>query len=169
MQPGDIAIDATCGAGYDSSVLASLDLSCLHIFDIQKAALDLTKERLGNFPQKFKFYELCHSKISEAAKSGTVKLVVYNLGYLPGSDKTIKTLPETTLKSLQCALDLIAPGGAISITCYPGHLEGALEETALLSFCRTLSPKEWRVCFHQFLNRQASPSLILIQRATSSL
>ena len=167
LKPGDKALDATCGAGFDSEKLASFNLNTLYIFDIQKEAIERTKLRLGQNLQNVKFYEMCHSKIAEVIEKDSLKLIVYNLGYLPKSDKSIKTLPDTTLKSLEGALSLLQNGGVISITCYPGHLEGALEEKELLHFCKALSPKEWSVCFHQFPNRQLAPSLILIQKTTA--
>ena len=60
--------------------------------------------------------------------ASTPKLIVYNLGYLPGSDKLLTTKTSSTLLSVEKALSLIAPNGAISITCYPGHEEGKKEE-----------------------------------------
>ena len=166
-QEQDMALDATCGQGYDSVFLASLGLKKLFIFDIQKAALEMTKLKLENCSTELSFYELCHSKIGTVIPKESLKLIVYNLGYLPGSDKQIKTVPKTTLESVRAALDLLQPGGAISITCYPGHTEGSLEEDELVSFSTSLPPTVWNVCYHQFLNRKAAPSLLLIQKHSS--
>ncbi len=163
----DMALDATCGQGYDSVFLASLGLRKLFIFDIQKKALEITKSKLENCSIELSFFELCHSKIDTVIPKESLKLIVYNLGYLPGSDKQIKTVPKTTLESVQTALDLLQPGGAISITCYPGHEEGALEENALVAFSKSLASSSWNVCYHQFLNRKAAPSLLLIQKHSS--
>ncbi len=172
----DIVIDATCGTGQDSSFLARLPCSRLYLIDIQKQALEQTKERLltqyGDVIMgRITFIEGCHSKIQEGLTlpEQSCKLIVYNLGYLPGSDKTLTTHTTTTLQSVSQALQLIKPGGAISITCYPGHPEGALEEEALLDMCEGLSPAEWGVCCHRFLNRQQAPSLLLLQRARSKI
>jgi len=162
--PDDMALDATCGQGYDSLFLASLGLKKLFIFDIQKKALEMTRAKLQNCTTELSFHELCHSKIGDVIPQDSLTLIVYNLGYLPGSDKQVKTVPKTTLESVQTALNLLKAGGVISITCYPGHEEGALEETELLSFSKALSPTSWNVCHHSFLNRKASPSLLLIQK-----
>jgi methylase of polypeptide subunit release factors len=169
IQPGDTAIDATCGQGYDALFLASLPLKELHVVDIQNLALEKAKEKLQNSATSIVYHHFCHSQIRGLAVKESIKLIVYNLGYLPGSDKSIKTLFPTTLKSIEEALQLLTPGGLISITCYPGHIEGKEEENELLLFSQTLDPKLWSVCFHKFLNRTSSPSLILIQKHCSSL
>jgi len=94
-----------------------------------------------------------------------VRLITYNLGYLPGGgDKSLTTKVETTVESVRKALKLIQAGGAISITLYPGHSEGQREETQLLSFIKKLTPLEWNCCHHQWLNRNKSPSLLFIQK-----
>src|SRR5690606_25537032 len=105
----------------------------------------------------------------------------YNLGYLPGGDKTITTLADHTVDSLQCAVKLIKPGGIVSILCYPGHTEGktetervrsfATELGEVLSLLQTISQRysidgtdsqQWRVFEHKPLNRPTSPVLITL-------
>lgn len=71
---------------------------------------------------------------------GPVKAVMFNLGYLPGGDKTIISTTGTTLSALETAMDLLAPHGILTVVCYPGHqggdeesfeVEGLLEKRAL--------------------------------------
>lgn len=88
-----------------------------------------------------------------------LKLVVYNLGYLPQSDHTITTCVKTTLASVNLASQLVLPGGAISITCYPGHEEGAREEQALLSWVQTL---DWKIFYYVW--RPKSPTLLWLKK-----
>lgn len=52
------------------------------------------------------------------------RLVAFNLGYLPGGDKKIKTESETTLLALEAAKKILARGGLISILAYVGHFGG---------------------------------------------
>lgn len=174
LSPGDIAIDATCGNGHDTLKLAQLILQPeagkLYACDIQAPAIETTRHYLLSHlsPQQFNRTEFilgCHSQFPPSIQSGVVKLVVYNLGYLPGSIKEFTTLVATTLKSIEQAQELLMPGGAISITCYPGHPEGAAEEEALLAYVSQLSPMEWSCCHHRWLNRRQSPSLLLLQKA----
>ncbi|MCB1071735.1 MAG: class I SAM-dependent methyltransferase [Chlamydiia bacterium] len=161
LRPGDRAIDATCGNGHDTLVLSKLNLSHLYVFDIQEKALQATQNRLG--PQKNISYHLgCHSLLSGV--EAPIHLIVYNLGYLPGGDKSLTTQTSTTLKSLEKGLNLLSPEGLISITLYPGHPEGKREEEALLAHTSTFSPKNFQVSHHQVLNRSKAPSLLLIKK-----
>lgn len=52
------------------------------------------------------------------------RLVAFNLGYLPGGDKTMITKSETTLLGLEAAERVVAPGGLISLLVYVGHPGG---------------------------------------------
>lgn len=174
VQPGDIVIDATAGNGYDTLFLAKQVLCGktqphLFVLDIQPEALESTQQRLKeNFPQEHLkgvcWLQHCHSSLPAAIPTGQVKLIVYNLGYLPGGNKNLTTMCDTTLTSLECALPLISPGGMISVTCYPGHAEGKQEEQKVLEFASKLSPFVWTSCHHQWLNRKAAPSLLILQR-----
>ena len=50
--------------------------------------------------------------------------MAFNLGYLPGGDKTLITEPKTTLEALNVAKDILMPGGLISLVVYVGHPGG---------------------------------------------
>lgn len=165
IQPTDTIIDATCGNGHDTLFLTSLNPHKIYACDIQEQAIAATKEKLGDKQNNITFILACHSTFPEEIEKSSVRLIVYNLGYLPGGDKELTTQLETTLQSIKSACDLIAPGGAISITCYPGHPEGAMEEEKLLEECSRLDSKTWNCCHHRWLNRSKSPSLLLLQRS----
>ena len=171
LRPGDLAIDATCGNGYDTVALAKLLLEDPNSFliglDIQPMALEstsslLNKELPSLFLQRILLHRLCHSEIRSIPLPHAPRLVVYNLGYLPGADKSLTTQTETTLKSLKEATNLIADDGAISVMCYPGHAEGMREEKAVLGWAEGLDPKKWQVSYHRWLNRPASPTFIWV-------
>jgi hypothetical protein len=164
VRPGYRVIDATVGNGHDTLFLAQLlkGEGELIGYDIQLEALDQAKLRLQTLSDaELKMITLkCRSHAS--FEEEYANLIVYNLGYLPGGNKRITTCVETTLQSLKDALH-IAKGGAISITCYPGHEEGRREQGAVLDFLKTISPSEWQVCFHEWLNRPLSPTLLWLQ------
>ena len=173
---GDTVIDATCGNGYDTLKLGQLALSKdggrVYAFDIQQEAIESAKNYLSShFEQdiikRIDFQVRCHSTFPSSVQAESVKLIAYNLGYLPGGNKLRTTQQQTTLQSLEQSLSLIQPSGAISITCYPGHPEGAREEEAIHLFASQLPPKEWSSCHQRWLNRHLSPSLLLIQRGPS--
>lgn len=174
VAPGDIVVDATCGNGYDTAILAELALADnagnVYAIDIQPAAIESCRKRLSGLltqeaMDRVHFIERCHSTFPKEIAPRSVKLVTYNLGYLPGGDKKLTTLTATTLASLEKALELIQDGGLISITCYPGHDAGVPEESEVLKLAAGLDPKEWSCCHHRWINRERAPSLLLVQRS----
>ncbi|KAL1300032.1 uncharacterized protein LOC107614427 isoform X1 [Arachis ipaensis] len=142
VQKGDTVLDATCGNGFDT--LAMLNLVAddsrkgyVYALDIQKDALDntsiLLEESLNpDERQLVKLVNICHSKMEEVVpRNALVRLVGFNLGYLPGGKKEIITRPETTFLALEAAERILMPGGLISIVVYVGHPGGrkrALEQ-----------------------------------------
>ncbi|TXI40270.1 MAG: methyltransferase domain-containing protein [Nitrosomonas sp.] len=171
---GDTVIDATCGNGHDTLMLARLviDDSAGDVYglDIQSTAIDNSRQLLHqelptHHLQRIHLLQQCHSTFPDMITAASVKLIVYNLGYLPGGNKSLTTRVETTLQSLNAAVKLLSPGGCLSITLYPGHPEGAIEESQVLPLIRSLSSSEWSCCHHQWINRPISaPSLLLVQK-----
>jgi SAM-dependent methyltransferase len=169
LNPTDNAIDATCGNGFDSLFLKKLiykgKLFCL---DIQKKAIEnthsLLKKENINFKNIF-LIKKSHEEFSYIPKV-PIKLIVYNLGYLPKGDKKITTKTNITLKSVNNAINLIEKSGGISITCYPGHLEGKREENALLYFFSNLNSKNLNILYHKWIKKN-SPTLIWIEKSIS--
>lgn len=152
LKAGDLAIDATCGNGHDSEYLSALGARVVG-YDIQQEAIEATRAKVPSGT----FHLQSHVYFVEKE----AKLIVYNLGYLPGGDKSLTTRTETTIQSVKCALEIAS---AVSITCYPGHSEGAKEEVRLVELVKELDPRLWTVCYHQWLNRNKAPSLILLKK-----
>lgn len=173
LSQGDWAIDATCGNGKDTLFLAELlaPLSGgLIALDIQESAIMNTKALLEKqlspaHQATVHLYHQSHETFPEIAHDKQIKIIIYNLGYLPRGNKSLTTLTSTTLVSVKNALSLLISQGLLSITCYPGHLEGAREEEALLEWSRHLDPKLYSVCHLRWQNRKESPSLLMIQKA----
>lgn len=176
-------IDATCGNGHDSlficqnlnftdswkGPLGSLNTNSskgfLFCFDIQNEAITNTKTLLLKNQincDKVSFIHDCHSRLDRHLEP-LIDLIIYNLGYLPGSCKTIKTRENTTLESIQKSMQLIKPGGLISITCYPGHEEGAVEQKSIFSLLRTLEHNKWAVTHYNPFSTTA-PNLLLLSK-----
>ncbi|XP_058758465.1 tRNA (mnm(5)s(2)U34)-methyltransferase, chloroplastic-like isoform X2 [Vicia villosa] len=144
VQKGDTVIDATCGNGFDTLELLNLvaddsNNGYVYALDIQKDALAKTSllldESLNSYQKHVKLFNICHSKMEEVVqRNSSVRLVAFNLGYLPGGDKEIITRSETTLQALEAAERVVIPGGLISIVVYVGHPGG-----------RICSGKKWRL------------------------
>ncbi|PKU71593.1 hypothetical protein MA16_Dca004435 [Dendrobium catenatum] len=135
IRGGDTVVDATCGNGYDTIALLKLVADdsrrgCVHGLDIQSSALEntcyLLRESVAEKQRELvKLHLLCHSRMEDILpKDAAVRLIAFNLGYLPAGDKAIITKPHTTLFALQAASRIIASGGLISIVIYIGHPGG---------------------------------------------
>ena len=110
LRPGDFAIDATAGHGNDVEFLAQLvgDSGKVHAFDLQQAALDTTEEKLreAGLLDRCALHHASHERMAEILPSemlGHTKAIVFNLGYLPGGDKSIVTTATSTLAALATA------------------------------------------------------------------
>jgi tRNA G37 N-methylase Trm5 len=172
LSKGSKVIDATCGNGKDSLYLAGLTLSedSGHLFciDIQKQAIENSKKLLKDNLLKSQFERVSfhhHSFEIFPSESFECDLIVYNLGYLPGGDKSIVTNRTTSLKSLELSLKWVKDGGMISLSCYTGHEEGLIETNFILKYLESLEPSNYTVCSYNFINRNKAPLLILIQKA----
>ncbi len=168
VQHGDTVVDATCGNGHDALRLARLVglTGSVYAYDIQQQAIENATLLLSQHDLLDRV-QLRHESHQTFHLPAPPRLIVYNLGYLPGSDKKIKTRSDSTLQSIANGMHILQAGGALSITAYPGHPEGAEEELALREFFKQLPPQEWSCIFHQWLNRQHAPSLFLLQRTNS--
>lgn len=152
-----IAIDMTCGNGHDTLFLASIAKK-VFAFDIQEQAINntkkmLVKERLTNVTLCKESHDLFDIFVNQP-----FDLAVYNLGYLPGGDKAIKTEAKTVLLSLEKAVPLLASGGKILIVIY---LHDHLESDAIEAFVTKLDCG-YDVLKHQILNKLKSPYIIEI-------
>ena len=171
LKPHATFIDATAGNGHDSLFIAqnSLHLENTHLIciDIQQTSLDNTKKRLENhLPQSaFSKIDYIHSSHENLPLTPSpIALIVYNLGYLPGSSKTITTKAESSLNSLKCALDRLSPKGMVSLTIYPGHDEGQREYEALLPFLENLDENYFSLS-NPFISAVShSPKLYIIKK-----
>lgn len=167
VAPGDRVLDATCGNGQDTLLLAELvgENGRVWAFDLQPDAIQATcalLERKGCL-DRVELIPAGHDHISELVP-GPLAAAVFNLGYLPGGDTAFVTRPETTVAALSQALELVRPGGIITISIYTGHEGGEEEARAVEAWCRGLSPRSFNVWQHRQLNRpEYAPYLILVE------
>src|SRR5262245_43788076 len=84
LLPHDLAIDATCGNGKDALVLARLlPQGRLFALDIQEKSLQNSRALLAEQGARVKFFLQSHAQFPPEIAPGSVRLIVYNLGYLP--------------------------------------------------------------------------------------
>ncbi len=169
VRPGDTVIDATCGNGNDTLLLVRLTGPAGRVwgFDIQRPALERTAHALdeAGLRERVVLVEAGHETLADYV-TGPVSAAVFNLGYLPGGDRSVITRPESTLTALGQALELLQPGGIIAVTIYPGHAGGAAERAAVEEWSGSLAPGTAHVWRMGQLNVAAdAPYFILIQKA----
>ena len=162
LSPGDTAVDATVGNGHDTVFLASIVGAGGRVigFDIQETAIQITAAKASGFPHVTLHVE-SHESIGKYVTGG-VQAVMFNLGYLPGGDKSITTRPESTIKALNLSTNLLSGGGLITIAVYGGHPGGDQEATALEEWSRQLTQERFGVAKYQFLNQRNSPPYLLV-------
>ena len=172
-------IDATAGNGHDALVLAkALEAAGggrLTAVDVQQEAIDATRAKLSASGEwssvDLEWHVGDHCSLLEGLDEACATLVTFNLGYLPGGDKTITTTADSTLRALAAAERAVSPGGCISVTLYPGHEEGRREEEQVLAHAAALQQGGWSVLHSELLNQRSkrdpairAPSLLLLQR-----
>ena len=168
IRPGDVLIDATCGNGHDTLKLLASGPSKLYAFDIQQEAIDSTHRLLMESGADEALRDgtvtlICDSHENmEDHVTGPVRAVMFNLGYLPGCDKSKTTTKDSTLNAAVSALGLLGKDGLLCITMYSGHDEGAAEKTALLSWAENLDPKLYHTAYISMTNQKNSPPEILL-------
>lgn len=171
LNTGDSAIDATVGNGHDTVFLAELagPDGSVYGFDIQPSALASARARLEQHRLDgcVTLINDSHARIAELipkAQHGKVKAVMFNLGYLPGSDKTVITQSASTLAALNAALDILSPQGVITILAYPGHSGGDQETDNVQTWCEQLDTSRYPFSIlHGDAKNNSSPRLYVIR------
>ena len=160
-------IDATAGNGHDTLFLAQHIDSTSKIlsFDIQETAILQTRQLLQkhDLAPKVTCILDSHANISNyLGNQDLVRLAIFNLGYLPGSDKKIITTPSSTLEAIRILLDRLEKKGKIIIVSYYGHDGGLEEKNSVEELIKTLPQKEWSVLKYQFINQINSPPICYV-------
>jgi predicted methyltransferase len=172
LQQGRLAIDATVGNGHDTLFLSQQVGVNGHVygFDIQPAAIESTHNLLftQGAADNVSLFLISHADMALCIPPEHwkhIQVIMFNLGYLPGSDKTIITSPNSTLKALNIAVELLAVGGVISILAYPGHPGGAIETAAVEHWFYKLDTKLYRqeIILSQ-TSKPNAPKLLLLEK-----
>lgn len=173
IKPGDTVIDATVGNGHDTLFLAQKvgPSGKVYGFDIQQSALDICFNRLqtNNADKQVALFHAGHESmpilIPAEFHLQKIKAVMFNLGYLPGGDKSRRTHTTTTLSALGFALQALCAGGTISILAYTGHAGGNDECNAIKDWLSTLDKQLYNISMQKPVNTlNAPPELILVTK-----
>ncbi len=174
-----LAVDATAGNGHDTLFLARLvgARGRVWAFDVQQAALAAARERVLHaggdaLAERVTFVRQGHENLArvlpESARGG-IRGALFNLGFLPGSDKRVTTSAATSVRALADLAECMAPGGVVSVHCYAGHAGGREETDAVTAFCSALPWPRWRAGRYEMANRTRNREvLFLLEKAAGS-
>lgn len=164
--PPDAAVaDFTMGNGHDTAFLCGLvPQGRVYAFDIQPQALENTRLLLAekgyaNATLILDGHEHAKQYIHEPIAAG-----MFNLGYRPGSDHSVHTHPETTVKAVVDAVELLQKGGVLVICIYPGDEEGVREGEALEAVLSRYSRKRFSVMCHRMINAPKAPYILTAEK-----
>jgi len=98
----------------------------------------------------------------------TLKAAIFNLGYLPSADKSVITLPATTIEAMEKICARLEKGGRMAIMIYYGHEGGDIERDAVLDFVSQLPQKDYTATIYRTLNQvNQPPFLVMIEKLES--
>lgn len=163
---GGTVVDFTMGNGHDTLWLSETvgPRGKVYAFDIQQNALDSTKKLLSeNRSENCTLILDSHSNVKDHVKE-PICAGLFNLGFLPGGDKSITTMTETSLKAIRDGIDLLEDDGGLLVAVYPGHAEGTREGDAIEEMLKEYDRRN--VCCSKFkiINSPTSPFFFLIEK-----
>jgi len=170
LHEGDIVIDATLGNGFDAVFLANKIGSSgwLYGFDIQAEAIAASSLKLAAYP-KVRLIQASHVDMAVHMPflwHGKVRACLFNLGYLPGSNKQVMTQSVSTLSALNIASQILAPDGLMTIIAYPGHPGGDVETAQVDQWCQDMKKRGFQ--FHALasdISNASAPRLFVLCKA----
>lgn len=156
MAPINVAVDMTCGHGYDTLFLAQISKK-VYGFDIQKSAITETEYRLKAY-NHIHLIKDDHQYVDKYVKEA-IDVAIFNLGYMPGGDFSIKTQTSSTLNALKNLLPLMNQNGLIVLELYPHNPD---EVSSIIHFAQSINKKN-DVIKLDLINKENPPSLLIIK------
>ncbi len=172
LRPGDTVLDATAGNGHDTMFLARQvgPSGRVYAMDIQEAALTSARARLAaeSLDARVTWIPGDHAHLAELLPENTkgrLRAVVFNLGYLPGGDRSVTTRAASTCAALESVLALLGPAGLLSVTCYRGHPGGDTEYHVVREWFTRQGDRLANVRCHTPEKRRDPPVLLFAETA----
>jgi len=161
ISPANLLLDMTCGRGFDTLYLSKLSKQVL-AFDISQEAIASTKTLLEeNQVHNVTLIHDDHAHV-ENHVFGEIDGAIYNLGYLPKSEKEFVTSGLSTITSLEKVLSRVRVGGMVVIVVYQKHTGN--EAMEVKHFCSNLPSQQFDVLQYAVLNKELAPYVIEITK-----
>ncbi|WP_196594600.1 class I SAM-dependent methyltransferase [Pectinatus sottacetonis] len=165
VKNASVIIDATCGNGNDTLFLAqNAPFAHIYAFDIQHTAIENTIAKTKEYENRINYICDSHINIKKYINNTFINAATFNLGYLPSGSHSITTDATTTINTVDCIKNLLAPNGVISILMYPGHNAGAKEYKQLFEHTRTFDNHIFTVGWYCLHNHTNAPALCWIEK-----
>ncbi len=166
LRSGGVAVDYTMGNGHDTLFLSQTvgENGKVYAFDVQQAALDSTKKLLetSSAPENYTLILDSHHNANKYVAE-KVNAGMFNLGWLPGSDRSVTTKRETTLPAIQDAISRMADDAIVLVAVYPGHPEGDAEGKMIADYLSTLDRHRYMCAIFRIMNSPTSPFFFIIE------
>ena len=157
IRQGDVCIDATAGGGRDTLFLCRLvgDTGRVIAMDIQADAVAQTTALLTaeGCIHRATVVQDCHSRMGQYAAPESVAGIMFNFGWLPGGDHTTFSHADTSIAAVAAGLELLRPGGVMTLCIYYGRENGTAERDAILAWLPTVDNRRYTVIRGDFTNR----------------
>ena len=157
IREGAFCIDATAGKGRDTLFLCRLvgDSGRVLALDIQADAVAQTTALLTaeGCVDRATVVQDCHSRMGAYADPESVDGIMFNFGWLPGGDHTTFSHGDTSIAAIRAGLELLKPGGVMTLCIYHGRENGTAERDAILAFLPTIDNRRFTVIRGDFSNR----------------
>ncbi|WP_284141488.1 class I SAM-dependent methyltransferase [Virgibacillus sp. LDC-1] len=161
----ELVVDATCGNGNDTLFLSNTvgENGKVLAFDIQEQAIQATRKLIEeNRKNNVMLIHDSHENIGlHLSSHDVIGGAIFNLGYLPKSDKTIITNATSTISAVNAILQHLKINGLIVLVVYHGHVGGKEEKDALLKYVTQLSQKSFHVLQYGYINQSNNPPFII--------
>ena len=158
----DYVVDMTIGNGNDTLFLANISKKVFGLA-IQDIAIKNTQELLKeNNVINYELFNISHDKINIILNKykNRIKLILFNLGYLPCGNKNITTNHKTTLDAVKNSFNMLSNDGLILIVFYP-HPEGKLEAEYVLKY---LDKNNMNYKIYRNTSNEDAPYLVVISK-----
>lgn len=171
LKGGETVIDATVGNGFDTSFLAETVGKEGRVigFDVQKQAIDSTARRLTAVGlTNVDLREQSHAELKDVVEAETVSAVMFNLGFLPRSDKTIVTTAASSTLAIDAALEVLKPHGILTVLAYRGH-DGGMDEYKAVEQLLLVSGEQYELLrIDSSPARPTSPVLFILRKTKTN-
>ncbi|MCR3955753.1 MAG: class I SAM-dependent methyltransferase [Gudongella sp.] len=164
VSEGKVCVDGTVGNGHDACKLAGLvgESGFVYGFDIQAEAIVSSQTLIESrgLENRVRLIQDTHENM-EIHVPDQIDFIIYNLGYLPGGDKTIRTESNAIIKSMEKSLRIMKPGAVMLVTAYRGHQGGLDEYIAVKKYLRSLPQRSYNVFEFSFINQKNNPPITI--------